>query len=137
MLGNLEAFSPQVSLRPSWAKDCPQEKHDVDEQGTEHVHLHIVVKASNTFSFMPYKRALRVRCRLASHWSSSRDGYGCAVRHKHAPALEKPQSKVDGSPRTWTRVGKHPNLDAACHARMTGHKFRSASSACNFSADSR
>jgi hypothetical protein len=50
-----------------------------EDQGP--VHWHIALRASGTFRFAPYKRALAMNHRLASHWSTSHVGYWSAVRY--------------------------------------------------------
>ena len=86
------------------------EKHEADDSGEQHIHYHVAVLASHTFRFAPYKRALRARHALASHWSLTHDGYWSAVRYGVIPTPRKPQSSLDTEPRTWARDGRHPSL---------------------------
>lgn len=48
---------------------------------------------------MPFKRALRVRSGLASHWSTTHTEWWSAVRYGVMPTERKP--RVDGSPLVW------------------------------------
>jgi hypothetical protein len=55
------------------------ELHKADEAGQAHPHAHVAVNSSAKFRFLPVKRALLQRHRLASHWSCTHDGYWSAV----------------------------------------------------------
>eukprot|EP00973_Karenia_brevis_P011118 1504942-Karenia_brevis.AAC.1 len=56
-----------------------QEKHAPDANGQHAIHYHVPLQASCSFRFQAYKRALKEKYGLASHWSSSHDGYWSAV----------------------------------------------------------
>ena len=48
-------------------------------------HFHVALKASRSFRFAPYKRALHVGHGLATHWSCTHTGYWSAVRYGFMP----------------------------------------------------
>ncbi|CAE8638477.1 unnamed protein product [Polarella glacialis] len=79
-----------------------------EDQGP--VHWHVALRASGTFRFAPYKRALAMNHRLASHWSTSHQGYWSAVRYGFMPSPKKPQQELDPTPLSWHRSGDHPTL---------------------------
>ncbi|CAE8608119.1 unnamed protein product [Polarella glacialis] len=79
-----------------------------EDQGP--VHWHVALRASGTFRFAPYKRALAMNHRLASHWSTSHQGYWSAVRYGFMPSPKKPQQELDPTPLSWHRSGDHPSL---------------------------
>ena len=105
------------------------------EDGTRHVHYHIALTASASFRFLPYKRALRVKYGLASHWSCSHNGYWSAVRYCFIPTVRKPQSELDSECVTWARIGEHPPLfqesqepfDSSALRRRREHIVKAAS----------
>ena len=92
-----------------------RELHAVDESGVRHPHYHVALQASESFRFAPYKRALRVRYKLASHWSCTHEGYWSAVRYGYFPSPpKKSQADLDEAYEPWMREGQHPALfDAA------------------------
>jgi hypothetical protein len=87
-----------------------KEKHAPDDAGIEHPHFHVAVQLSGPVYFAPYKRALRDRHNVASHWSTSHDGYWSAVRYGFVPSPRKPQAALDQAPLPWARQGEHPSL---------------------------
>ena len=72
-----------------------QEPHQADETGKAHLHFHVGLSASQPFAFAAYKRALRKRYNLASHWSCSHDGYWSTVRYGFMPSLKKTQKELE------------------------------------------
>lgn len=75
-----------------------------------HYHWHVAVKASGSFRFAAFKRALSLRHCLASHWSTSHNGYWSAVRYGYMPSENKPQVELDTDPWKWSKSGTHPPL---------------------------
>lgn len=73
-------------------------------------HWHIALKASRSFRFAAYKRALAVNHGVASHWSCSHTGYWSAVRYCFIPSPKKPIDELDQAPLTWAADGCHPLL---------------------------
>lgn len=108
-----------------------REKH-ADDAGR--YHWHIALKASRSFRFAPFKRALHVGHGLASHWSCSHRGYWSAVRYGVMPSPKKGQADLDPQPQPWSRTGSHPCLfeaaqepvTAAALARRREHKVKEA-----------
>ena len=82
-------------------------------------HWHIALKASRSFRFSPYKRALHMNHGLATHWSCTHTGYWSAVRYGFMPSPHKPQSSLDPHPCTWARLGQHPPLFEAAQEPVT------------------
>ena len=82
-------------------------------------HFHIALKASASFRFAPYKRALSVTHKLASHWSCTHTGYWSAVRYGCMPTPKKPKDSLDATPYTWSHDGAHPNLFEMCQEPTT------------------
>ncbi len=85
------------------------------KDGKTHTHDHTAVLSTESggFRFLPVKRALRERHRLASHWSPHH-GYHSAVRCVITLSEKKPLSALDPSPECWAADGRHPPLfDAA------------------------
>ena len=91
-----------------------RELHQPTEAGERCAHYHVALCGSRTFRFLPYKRALRVRFKLASHWSCSHDGYWSVVRYGFMPTPRKPQAELDDKYVAWTQVGKHRPLVEEC-----------------------
>ncbi|CAK9054506.1 SAM domain-containing protein (Fragment) [Durusdinium trenchii] len=73
-------------------------------------HWHVALKASRSFRWHGYKRALHVEHGLATHWSSSHTGYWSAVRYGVMPSPQKPLEDLDVSPQSWAKAGPHPDL---------------------------
>ena len=87
-----------------------RELHAPDEQGIAHAHFHIALRLSGTARYVVYKRALRLRHNVASHWSCSHQGYWSAVRYGFSETPRKPAASLDAQPLTWSRSGPHPPL---------------------------
>ena len=88
-----------------------KEKHAPDADGVAHVHYHVALQGSHSFRFMAYKRALRTRHGVISHWSCSHEGYWSAVRYGYFPIHgKKAQEDLDKDARCWARSGAHPPL---------------------------
>ena len=83
------------------------------------VHYHVAVKASGSFRWAPYKRALSVNHKLATHWSCTHTGYWSAVRYGCMPTLKKPQADLDPTPYMWNHDGPHPPLFDVCQQPNT------------------
>ena len=96
-----------------------REFHQPTSDGQAAAHYHVAVQASRQFGFMPVKRALLNRHHLASHWSTSHDGYWSAVRYCAWPSESKPEAALDPKPLTWSITGEHPALDETCHEPLT------------------
>lgn len=96
-----------------------REAHQAGEDGVAHPHYHVAVAASNTFRFNAYKRALRVRFGLASHWSCTHEGYWSAVRYGFMPTPKKPDETLDQDALAWCRNGEHPELFEASQQPTT------------------
>ena len=87
------------------------ERHSPSADGGQgQVHFHVAIKASASFRFMPYKRALRERHGLATHWSTLHTGYWSAVRYGCVPSSKKPLLELDPTPFAWSCRGPHPPL---------------------------
>lgn len=100
-----------------------REPHAKGDDGIAHAHYHIAIKVSSPVRFAAYKRALRMRHNLASHWSSEHEGYWSAVRYGVLPTPTKPQDGLDLTPAAWCRDGPHPPLfDAAQDRPSNSHK---------------
>ena len=91
-----------------------REPHKPDAEGRVHDHYHVALVASGSFRFMAYKRALRSRYNLASHWSCSHEGYWSAVRYGVMPTPTKPSEGLDDPAKVVAWPKSHPPLmDAA------------------------
>ena len=66
-------------------------------------HYHIAAKLNRQMRFLPFKRTLRVRHRMCSHWSCSHRQWWSVVRYGVAPSPTKPV--VDEQPLQWTATG--------------------------------
>lgn len=82
-----------------------REKHVLGE-----VHFHVALKLSRSLRFAPAKLALRMRHKIASHWSCSHTQFFSAVRYGHIPSVTKPE--VDQEPYVWTADGSILDLYA-------------------------
>ena len=100
------------------------EKHSQAGGPEGHTHFHVAVLAPHSFRFLPYKRALRERHQLASHWSCSHDGYWSAVRYGAMPTVKKAGPELDAEPLAWSRTGAHPSLFDASQEPMTAAALR-------------
>ena len=123
----LDAFAhPVYASAASAARGTPyqvermclgREPHKIrGADGKFHMHDHVAVCLGESSRYMPVKRALMERHKLASHWSTHK-GYHTAVRYIAVTSPDKPASALDDSPeadRVWAKDGKHPRLaDAA------------------------
>ena len=72
------------------------EPHDTRPDKT---HKHVAIKVNNPSTFLPFKKTLRQRYGLASHWSTSHTLLWSAVRYVSI-ATEKKQ-QVDSAPLLW------------------------------------
>ena len=96
-----------------------QDKHAEDALGRREIHYHIALVASSSFRFAVFKRTLRERYGLASHWSTSHDGYWSTVRYGYLPTPKKPSIELDTQPVPWQCDGPHPHLLDACQEPVT------------------
>lgn len=101
-----------------------QERHCESEDGQRHIHYHVALKASKSFRFAAYKRALKVTYGLASHWSTSHTGYWSTVRYGCMPTLKKQASELDAEPLAWARGGPHPALFDSAQEPITATALR-------------
>ena len=101
-----------------------RETHRPTEEGHVHAHFHVAIVAARSFRFLPYKRALRERHQVASHWSCSHDGYWSAVRYGAMPTTKKAAADLDPEPLAWSRVGPHPALFDAAQEPTTAAAMR-------------
>lgn len=86
-----------------------------DAAGTPRLpHFHVAIQAKRSFRFMPFKRALRVHYKMATHWSCDHPGYYSAVRYCALPSSTKPQTELDPEPRLWAASGLHKPLFESC-----------------------
>ena len=97
-----------------------RELHKQSADGIAHAHYHIGVVAQRSFMFLPVKRALLNRG-LASHWSTSHDGYWSVVRYLWWPSPpKKPDGSIDKLAIKWAAPGTlHPDFDECCNQPMT------------------
>jgi hypothetical protein len=98
-----------------------QERHAVKEGETQGlVHYHVALQAAESFRFSPVKRALQQRHGVATHWSTSHDGYWSAVRYGAMPSPKKPKAEdLDPKPLAWSRSGQHKPLFEASQEPKT------------------
>ena len=101
-----------------------REFHQEDENGVAFAHDHTAVLASRGFMFSPVKRALLERYGLASHWSSSHDGYWSPVRYLAIPSLKKPAKSLDPYPDLWVAEGAHPPVAECCNPPLTANAIK-------------
>lgn len=112
----MHAYDWVVDSKPKLLKMAlGREPHsEPDCNGVVHFHDHIALVADRSFRFLPVKRALLERHRLASHWGCGHEGYWSAVRYIVMPSPHKPAERMDKRPETWAVDGQHPPLfDAA------------------------
>ena len=97
-----------------------REMHKEDVAGVAHAHYHIGVVAARSFMFLPVKRAL-LNFGLASHWSSSHNGYWSIIRYLWWPSPpKKPDGCIDRQAVKWAASGmKHPDFDESCTEPLT------------------
>ena len=80
-------------------------------------HYHVALLANRPFRFAPVKEALLAASGLASHWSSTHDGYHSCVAYCYVPTPRKQQADLDGEPLLWP--ADHPALAEASRAPVT------------------
>ncbi len=101
----------------------PNSKSGSDGKTHTHDHVAVLSTESGGFRFMPIKRSLLERHKLASHWSRHR-GYHSAVRYFVMPSEKKPQASLDPSPACWAKDGQHPPLFDAAQEPASAAGFR-------------
>ena len=112
-----------------------RELHAADAANQRAVHYHVALCASGTFRWAPYKRAMREKYGLATHWSDSHDGYWSAVRYGTMWTPKKPQEEIDKDALPWCLQGTHRSLfdsaqepnTAAATRRRREYKVKKAS----------
>ena len=82
-------------------------------------HYHVALQAKRSFRFLPFKRALRLHYKVATHWSCDHSGYHSALRYCARPSPAKLQSDIDPEPRLWAACGTHRPLHEACQEPAT------------------
>ena len=100
------------------------EAHKSDANGVAHRHFHVALAGDRSFYFAPIKRALLDRSGLATHWSSSHDGYWSAVRYGCRASPSKAVAALDPAPLLWSAHGEHSPLDEACEEPTTAAALR-------------
>lgn len=91
-----------------------QEKH-----ANGFLHYHAAVKGNKQFRFLEVKLALLRKFGMASHWSTSHDGYASAVAYGYMPSQKKPLAVLDPTPLVWACAGEHPPLAEASRAPVS------------------
>ena len=85
-----------------------RELHKEGPDGVAHAHYHIGVVAERSYMFLPVKRAL-LNFGLASHWSTSHDGYWSVIRYLWWPSPpKKPDGALDKKAIKWAAPGFEP-----------------------------
>ena len=107
-LEQMAIFMEYHQPRPNDAADAPRLPH-----------FHIAIQAKRSFRFMPFKRALRVHYKMATHWSCAHPGYFSALRYCAFPSPTKPQAELDPEPRLWAASGRHKPLFESCQEPFT------------------
>ena len=97
-----------------------REIHKKTADGVPHAHYHIGVVAQRPFMFLPVKRAL-LNLGLASHWSTSHDGYWSIIRYLWWPSPpNKPDGTIDKLAIKWAAPGHvHTDFDECCNPPLT------------------
>ena len=97
-----------------------REFHKEVEDGIAHAHYHLGVVAVRQFMFMPVKRAL-LNYGLASHWSTSHDGYWSIIRYLSWPSPPtKPDEALDKQAIKWASPGLvHLDFEECCSEPLT------------------
>jgi hypothetical protein len=87
-------------------------------------HFHVALKLRQKIAFLPFKKALRSRSRLASHWSTSHRDWWSALRYGCFTSDKK--LAVDGEPLCWTHDGTAIDMFHECneHYSAAAHKKR-------------
>ena len=91
--------------RPREGESCHLQKLVVfqEQHADGSRHFHVALKFAQSMRWMAFKRTLRVRYNLCSHWSCSHTQWWSAVRYGVVPTSKKPL--VDESPETWSVDG--------------------------------
>jgi hypothetical protein len=97
-----------------------RELHKEGPDGVAHAHYHIGVVAERSFMFLPVKRAL-LNFGLASHWSTSHDGYWSVIRYLWWPSPpKKPDGALDKKAIKWAAPGfEHPDFQDCSSQPLT------------------
>ena len=97
-----------------------REFHKENDAGVAHAHYHIAVVVQRAFMFLPVKRAL-LNLGLASHWSTSHDGYWSIIRYLWWPSPpKKPDGTKDKQALTWSAPGfSHPDFAECCTVSLS------------------
>ena len=90
-----------------------REYHAPDANGMVHLHYHVALLLGQQARFMPLKRALLNKFKLASNWSCSHVGYWSTVSYGISATPHKPMRALDPAPLSWSAVGEHPPLRVA------------------------
>ena len=90
-----------------------REYHAPDANGVVHLHYHVALLLGQQARFMPLKRALLNKFKLASNWSCSHVGYWSTVSYGISATPHKPMRALDPAPLSWSAVGEHPPLRVA------------------------
>ena len=118
-----------------WARTCDsmllfcsvasvfREVHKDDGNGPPNVHVHIAIKASRQFRYLPVKRALLQRHGLAAHFSSSHDGYWSCIRYCCMPSPTKEAPCLDRWP-CLHPPGVHPVPEDCAYESVTAEALR-------------
>jgi hypothetical protein len=88
-------------------------------------HFHVAVKASSSFRFGPVKLALQKNFGLASHWSTSHDGFWSAVKYGYTPSPNKTTEELDATPYVWQRGPEKASLFELSQEPLTAAALRS------------
>ena len=92
-----------------------REYHAPGGDGVRHAHYHVALLLGRVARFMPFKRALVMKYRLASNWSCAHDGYWSTVRYGIRATPHKPTAALDPAPLPYSCAGPrtHPPLEIA------------------------
>jgi hypothetical protein len=85
-------------------------------------HFHVAIQFRQKYGFLPFKKALRLRSRLASHWSTSHTEWCTALRYGCFASEKK--LAVDKEPLCWTSDGRAVDLfgESNAHYSESAHK---------------
>ena len=101
-----------------------RELHAPNEDNLSLPHFHVAVLLSQPSRFVAYKRALRNRYNVASHWSCTHEGYYSTVRYGYRQTPKKQEADLDKEPLAWDRHGAHPPLWQVCEEPNTVNAWR-------------
>ena len=108
---------PGFVVRPLPVKQLVvfREYHAPDDQGVKHIHYHVALLLVQKSRFVPLKRSLMNKYKLATHWSCTHNGYWSAVRYGIRASEHKPMTALDPAPLAFSCMGPqaHPPLDVA------------------------